>query len=116
VRGIRAYRDVMQSHRRPVHTARPLFQAALGYVRNHPLHRITVDRGAYRHRRQLRRSIIRWNRHPELPLFGVDPQTRTQLLQDFTQPLVIHNSQNVETLHNVIGTDASPDDDPMRPR
>jgi hypothetical protein len=29
------------------------------------------------------------NRRPELPLFGVDPQTRAQLLQDFTQPLAI---------------------------
>jgi len=40
--------------------------------------------------------IIRWNRHPELPIVGVNPQTRARLLQDFTQPLVMHNSQNVE--------------------
>jgi hypothetical protein len=55
--------------------------------------------------------IVGWNRHPELPLFGVDPQTRAQLLQDFTQPLVIHNSRNVETPHNVFRSDAGADDD-----
>jgi Right handed beta helix region len=55
--------------------------------------------------------VIRWNRHPELPFFGVDPQTRAQLLQDFTQPLVIHNSQNVETRHNIFRSDGSADDD-----
>jgi len=43
--------------------------------------------------------IIRWNRHPEFPIFGVNPQTRAQLLQDFTQ-LVIRNSQNVEIQGN----------------
>jgi hypothetical protein len=51
------------------------------------------------------------NRHPELPLFGVDAQTRAQLLQDFAQPLVIHNSSNVETHHNVFRSDADAEDD-----
>jgi hypothetical protein len=55
--------------------------------------------------------IVGWNRHPELPLFGVDPQTRAQLLQDFTQPLVIHNSRNIEAHHNVFRVDAGADDD-----
>jgi hypothetical protein len=55
--------------------------------------------------------VIRWNQHPELPLFGVDPQTRAQLLQDFTQSLVIHNSQNVETRRNVFRSNGSADDD-----
>jgi hypothetical protein len=55
--------------------------------------------------------IVGWNRHPELPLFGVDPQTRAQLLQDFTQPLVIHNSRNIETRHNVFRADAGAADD-----
>jgi hypothetical protein len=57
--------------------------------------------------------IVGWNRHPELPLFGVDLQTRAQLLQDFTQPLVIHNSQNVETDHNDFRSDAGADDDAL---
>lgn len=29
--------------------------------------------------------INKWDRHPELPLFGVNPQVRAQLRQDFTQ-------------------------------
>jgi len=51
--------------------------------------------------------VIRWDRHPELPLFGVNPQTRAQLLQDFTQPLVVHNSQNVDIQGNVTNSDAN---------
>jgi hypothetical protein len=57
--------------------------------------------------------IIRWDRHPELPLFGVNPQTQTQLLNDFTRPLVIHNSQNVDVRGNVTDNgDANPEDEP----
>jgi hypothetical protein len=55
--------------------------------------------------------IIGWNLHPELPLFGVDPQTRAQLLQDFTQPLVIHNSPDVLTRHNLFRPVAAADND-----
>jgi hypothetical protein len=51
--------------------------------------------------------IIRWDRHPELPLFGVNPQTDAQLLQDFTQALVVHNSQNVDIQGNVTNSDAN---------
>jgi hypothetical protein len=51
--------------------------------------------------------INHWDRHPGLPLFGVNPQMRAQLLQDFTQPIVIHNSQNVATGGNVIAADAN---------
>ena len=41
----------------------------------------------------IRNNVIRgWNQHPELPLNGVDPQTRTELLQDFAQALGVHNS------------------------
>jgi hypothetical protein len=58
--------------------------------------------------------IIRWDRHPELPLFGVNPQTRAQLLQDFTRPLVIHNSQNVEIRGNIANEAANEDDEPPR--
>lgn len=39
--------------------------------------------------------IIGWDRHPELPLFGVNAATRAELLQDFTQPLAVHDSLNV---------------------
>jgi hypothetical protein len=57
--------------------------------------------------------IIRWDRHPELPLFGVNPQTQAQLLNDFMQPLVVHNSQNVDVRGNVTDNgDANPEDEP----
>jgi hypothetical protein len=55
-----------------------------------------LDGGAISHN-----VIAGWDRHPELPLNGVDPQTAAGLLQDFTQPLVVHNSQNVGTRDNV---------------
>lgn len=45
--------------------------------------------------------IIGWDRHPELPFFGINAQTRAQLQQDFKQPLVAHNIQDVETRDNV---------------
>jgi len=51
--------------------------------------------------------IVGWDRHPELPLFGVNPQTRAQLLQDFTQPLVVHNSQNVDIQGNITNNNAN---------
>jgi hypothetical protein len=47
--------------------------------------------GAIRHN-----AVRECNRHPKLPLNGVDLQTRTELLQDFSQPLVVHNSQDLE--------------------
>ena len=40
--------------------------------------------------------ISGWDRHPELPLFGVNVATRAQLLQDFTQPWVVHDSLNID--------------------
>ena len=46
-------------------------------------------------------TILGWDRHPELPFFGVNSQTQTLLLQDFKQPLVVHNSEDVETRGNV---------------
>jgi hypothetical protein len=42
-------------------------------------------------------KIKRWDRHPELPVFGVNAQVAAQLMQDFTQPVVVRNSQNVST-------------------
>ena len=54
--------------------------------------------------------IARWDQHPELPLFGVNAQTRAQLLQDFTQPLVVHDSQNITAQDNDIDADSEPDD------
>jgi hypothetical protein len=45
--------------------------------------------------------IIGWDRHPELPFFGINAQTQAQLQQDFKQPLVVHNVQDVETRDNV---------------
>ena len=48
-------------------------------------------------------SVIDGNRirhsdsHPELPIFGVNAQVAAQLMQDFSQPVVVFNSQNVTT-------------------
>jgi hypothetical protein len=47
-----------------------------------------------------------WDKHPELPLNGVDVQTRTELLQDFSEPLVVHNSLDLEVRGNVTKQDA----------
>jgi hypothetical protein len=44
--------------------------------------------------------IIGYDKHPELPLFGVSAAERAQLLQDFTQPMVVHYSNNVTVANN----------------
>jgi hypothetical protein len=63
----------------------------------------------------IRGNVIRgWDEHPELPLFGVNAQTRAQLLQDFTQALVIHNSQHVRADDNVTIADPDHADGPER--
>jgi hypothetical protein len=49
--------------------------------------------------------VTRWDQHPELPLFGVDAQTRAQLLQDFAQPLVIHDSRDVDARDSLADRD-----------
>lgn len=50
----------------------------------------------------IRNNVVRgWNQHPELPLNGVDPRTRAEILQDSSLPLVVHNSSNVEVDGNV---------------
>jgi Right handed beta helix region len=54
--------------------------------------------------------IIGWDRHPELPLFGVNTATRAQLLQDFTQPLVVNDSENVVTRGNTTRQNADQDE------
>ena len=55
----------------------------------------------------IRDNVVRgWDQHPELPLNGVDPQTRAEILQDSSQPLVVHNSPNVAVDGNV--TDPKP--------
>ena len=68
----------------------------------------------------IRDNVIRGSgQHPELPLNGVDPQTRTGLLQDFTQALVVHNSRNLEVRDNVTNSNPVGDDegkDPPRDR
>ena len=46
-------------------------------------------------------TILGWDRHPELPFFGINAPTQAQLLQDFKQPLVVHNIQDVRTSNNV---------------
>jgi hypothetical protein len=49
-----------------------------------------------------------------LPLFGVNPQIRAQLLQDFSQALVNRNTENVTTTGNVTNADAELDQDEVR--
>jgi Putative binding domain, N-terminal len=39
--------------------------------------------------------IIRWDQHPELPVYGVSFQTKTQLLQDFQLPVAIRYNSTV---------------------
>jgi hypothetical protein len=55
--------------------------------------------------------ITRWDQHPELPIFGVNAQTRAQLLEDFTRPLVIHDSREVDVRDNVTSRRGDGDDD-----
>ncbi|MDQ2898671.1 MAG: right-handed parallel beta-helix repeat-containing protein [Acidobacteriota bacterium] len=45
--------------------------------------------------------IVRWNSHPELPLFGVSENAGRQLRQDFQQAIVVRGSQNVGVANNV---------------
>jgi hypothetical protein len=52
-------------------------------------------------------SVIGYNLYPGLPLFGVSPAESAQLLWDFKQPLVVHDSQNVSVYHNYIGPRAN---------
>jgi hypothetical protein len=59
--------------------------------------------------------IVGWDKHPELPFFGVNAQLQTQLLADFKQALVVHNSQNVATSGNVARQDAVADEEPEQP-
>jgi len=54
-------------------------------------------------------TIIGWDRHRELPLFGVNAQMQTLLLQDFKQALVVHSSQDVVTSGNVTRQDGEAD-------
>jgi hypothetical protein len=48
-------------------------------------------------------AIVSWNRHPDLPLFGVDATTEAQLKQDFKLAIVVHDSQQVELSNNNSG-------------
>jgi len=50
-------------------------------------------------------TIDNWDRYPELPLFGVDPQTAALLRQDFTQPLASHYSSNLHVKGNITYAD-----------
>jgi hypothetical protein len=59
--------------------------------------------------------IVGWDKHPELPFFGVNTQTQTQLLADFKQALVVHNSESVATSGNVTRQDASADEASEQP-
>jgi hypothetical protein len=45
-------------------------------------------------------SIIGWDRYPNLPVFGVSRAEGAQLQQDFTQPLVLLDNQNVGVSDN----------------
>ena len=59
--------------------------------------------------------IIGWDKHPELPLFGVNAQLQAQLLADFKQAVVVHNSENVATSGNLTRQDAVGDEEAQQP-
>jgi hypothetical protein len=44
--------------------------------------------------------IIRWNQHPELPVWGLDAADLTLVQPDFSQPLAVHFSDNVTLTNN----------------
>jgi hypothetical protein len=49
----------------------------------------------------IRDNVINgYDRHPELPLFGVSLVEKAQLLEDFTHAIVIHYSHNVSETNN----------------
>jgi hypothetical protein len=52
--------------------------------------------------------ITDWDEHPELPLFGVNAQLRAELLQDFTMPLVVHGSPDIDLRGNKADGDGEP--------
>ncbi len=55
----------------------------------------------------IRNNVITgWDQHPELPLNGVDAQTRALIMQDSSQALVTHNSSNLEIDGNVTNPNA----------
>jgi hypothetical protein len=45
-------------------------------------------------------AIICYDRYPNLPLFGVSLAEGVKLLQDFTQPIVVHGDRNVTVYNN----------------
>jgi len=45
-------------------------------------------------------AVIGYDKHPELPLFGVSAAEQTQLLEDFKQPVVVRYSNNVTVSNN----------------
>jgi hypothetical protein len=55
-------------------------------------------------------TILGWDRHPELPFWGVNAQVQAQLLADFKQALVVHDS-DVATTGNVTRQDGGGDAD-----
>jgi hypothetical protein len=50
-------------------------------------------------------TIDNWDRHPELPLFGVDAQTAAALREDFTHPLASNYSSNLHVEGNITHAD-----------
>ena len=52
--------------------------------------------------------IVRWDQHPELPVWGIPGQFLTQVLQDFASPIVTHYSSAVTELNNTTAA-TSPD-------
>jgi hypothetical protein len=47
-------------------------------------------------------AVIHYGQYPNLPLFGVSNEVGLQLRQDFTQPVAVHNSENVLVFNNAI--------------
>jgi len=51
--------------------------------------------------------VIRWNQHPELPLFGIPPQFQNQVLADFPLPIVVHYNTGVTSQNNSTASSSS---------
>src|SRR5215831_7431712 len=55
-----------------------------------------------RHRRGQQQVVVRWNQHPDLPVWGDNP-----FPDDFAQPLVERFDQNLDTANNFIQMDST---------
>ncbi len=51
--------------------------------------------------------VIRWQQHPELPIWGIPLQFQSQVLEDFVLPIVVHYSSGVDSRNNTMNMSSS---------